>query len=108
MASWTKVCKLDDITPRTGVCALVAGKQVALFRPSNDDKVFALDNMDPFAKANVLSRGLVCEYDDALWIASPLKKQRFHLETGVCMEDETMSINAYPVRVKANQVEVQA
>lgn len=108
MATWTKVCKLDDITPKTGVCALINQKQIALFRPRFDDQVFAIDNMDPFAKSNVLSRGLICEYDAMLWVASPLKKQRFNLATGVCLEDESMSVNSYPVRVKGNQVEVQA
>ena len=27
-----EICKLDDIIPETGVCALVNGEQVAIFR----------------------------------------------------------------------------
>ncbi|MGB2078344.1 MAG: nitrite reductase small subunit NirD [Vibrio sp.] len=108
MSAWTKVCKLDDIMPKTGVCALVNGKQVAIFRPRFDDQVFAISNMDPFAQSNVLSRGLICEHDEKLWVASPLKKQRFNLATGQCMEDEAMSVPSYEVRVKGNQVEVRA
>ena len=52
------VCRLEDILPETGVCALIEGKQVAIFR-TKDNKLFALDNYDPFSQANVLSRGLV-------------------------------------------------
>ena len=86
MSQWNQVCQLDDIVPGTGVCALVGGKQVALFRPRNDEQVFAIDNMDPFAQANVLSRGLICEHDGELWVASPLKKQRFNLADGRCLD----------------------
>lgn len=106
--SWVKVCALSDITPKTGVCALVNGKQIAIFRPRFDEQLFAISNMDPFAQSNVLSRGLICEHDSELWVASPLKKQRFNLETGRCFEDESMSIEAYEVRVKGNEIEVKA
>ncbi|WP_105901026.1 nitrite reductase small subunit NirD [Vibrio gangliei] len=106
--SWVKVCQLNDITPKTGVCALVNGKQVAIFRPRFDEQLFAINNMDPFAQSNVLSRGLICEHDGELWVASPLKKQRFNLETGRCFEDESMSVEAYEVRVKGSEIEVKA
>lgn len=106
-ASWVKVCQLNDITPKTGVCALVNGEQVAIFRPRFDEQLFAISNMDPFAQSNVLSRGLICEYDGELWVASPLKKQRFNLSTGLCMEDETMSIDTYEVRVKGTDIEIR-
>lgn len=104
---WVSVCELSKIYPATGVCALVNGKQVALFRPYDDEQVFALNNMDPFAQANVLSRGVICQHSDALWVASPLKKQRFNLVNGVCLENADVSVPAYPARVKAGMVEVQ-
>jgi len=50
------VCRLPDIVADTGVCALVGGEQVAVFRVG--DKVHALGNFDPFSRANVdSSRG---------------------------------------------------
>lgn len=55
------------------MCALVGDAQVALFRPYPDDRIFALSNIDPFAQASVLSRGLIAEHDGELWIVSPLK-----------------------------------
>jgi len=30
--TWTAICAADDILPNTGVCALVAGRHVAVFR----------------------------------------------------------------------------
>ena len=106
MSSWDRVCQLDDITVGLGVCALVDGKQVAIFRPYNDDQLFAIDNLDPFSGANVLSRGIICQHKDELWVASPLKKQRFRLTDGVCYEDQEMSVPSYKVRVIDNNVEV--
>jgi nitrite reductase (NADH) small subunit len=107
MSQWTSVCLLTDIAPGTGVCGLVDGEQVALFRPSQDDRVYGLNNMDPFAHSNVLSRGLICEHKDELWVASPLKKQRFNLQTGCCLEDPRFSIKTYAVRVEDNHVQVR-
>ena len=42
------ICTLDDIIPETrSVCALIDGKQIAIFRTKQND-LFALDNYDPF------------------------------------------------------------
>lgn len=103
-----QICDIQDITPGTGVCALFNGQQVAIFRPGETEEVFAISNMDPFARSNVLSRGLICEHQDALWVASPLKKQRFNLSTGACMEDERFSIKAFTARVTNGKVEIAA
>lgn len=105
-ARFQPVCDINDIIPGTGVCALFNGEQVALFRPTEAEEVFAISNHDPFARSNVLSRGLICQHQGELWVASPLKKQRFNLQTGLCMEDERFSVKAYPVRVKNHQVEL--
>jgi len=108
MSKWINVCQLNDINPNTGVCALVNGKQVAIFRPRDNEELFAIDNMDPFAKSNVLSRGLICEHDEQLWVASPLKKQRFNLTTGQCLENDLVSLATYKVRVNKEAVEINA
>jgi nitrite reductase (NADH) small subunit len=105
--NWIEVCKLDDIVPDTGVCALVEGKQVALFR-TRTGELFAIDNFDPFSKANVLSRGIVGSIGDKLVVASPIYKQHFCLATGECLEDETVKLNVYPVKAANDAVAVQA
>jgi len=106
VSQWHRVCPLEHIQPATGVCALVEGVQVALFRPRADEEVFALSNIDPFAQASVLSRGIIAEHQQTLWVASPLKKQRFRLSDGLCMEDESRSVPAWPARVCDGIVEV--
>lgn len=103
---WQEVCNIDQITPATGVCALVNGKQIALFRPHHDQQIFALSNIDPFAQVSVLSRGLIAEHDNELWIVSPLKKQHFRLSDGFCLEDDAFSIPSYQVKVDAGIISV--
>jgi nitrite reductase (NADH) small subunit len=106
--AFQKVCDIQDIVPGTGVCALIDGQQVAVFRPSATEEVRAISNMDPFYQSNVLSRGLIVEHQGELWVASPLKKQRFNLTTGACMEDERFSVKAYKARVTKGAVEISA
>lgn len=107
MSQWTAVCQLDDITPQTGVCALVEQEQVAIFRPYNDARLYALSNIDPFAQSSVLSRGLIAEHENELYIVSPLKKQHFRLVDGLCLEDEQYSIAHYEVKTEGETVYVR-
>ena len=104
MSTWNDVCALSDILPGTGVCALINSKQIALFRPYADERIFALDNIDPFALASVLSRGLLAEHDGELWVVSPLKKQRFRLRDGYCAEDESKSVHGYACQINEGRV----
>ena len=103
MSQWKDICKIDDILPETGVCALLGDEQVAIFRPYHSDQVFAISNIDPFFESSVLSRGLIAEHQGELWVASPLKKQRFRLSDGLCMEDEQFSVKHYEARVKRSE-----
>jgi nitrite reductase (NADH) small subunit len=105
--TWTPVCSVDDILPNTGVCALVEGQHVAVFRVGQD-QFFAIDNVDPKAKASVLSRGLVGNLGDHIVVASPLYKNHFDLRTGECLESADLSVQAYEVRVDSGRVLVTA
>ncbi|WP_417068201.1 nitrite reductase small subunit NirD [Niveibacterium terrae] len=108
MNEWIEVCRIEDIVPGSGVCARIGKHQVALFRPRTDDAVFALDNIDPFFEASVLSRGLIVEHDDALWVASPLKKQLFRLSDGLCQDAPERSRASFATRVEAGRVLVHS
>ncbi len=108
MSQWINICPIDKILPATGVCALLNDKQVAVFRPYESDDVYAISNIDPFFEASVLSRGLIVEHQGEFWVASPLKKQRFRLRDGLCMEDESHSVAHYEARVKDGQVQLKS
>ena len=96
---YVRVCRLEDIVPNCGVNALVGGEQVAVFR-LGDDSVHALANHDPFSRANVLSRGIVGDLNGEVVVASPVYKQHFNLESGVCVEDTSVRITVYAARVE--------
>ena len=96
------LCELDDILPGTGVCALVDGRQLAVFRVR--DGVFAIDNLDPMSGANVLSRGLTGDLNGELVVASPIYKHHYCLKTGRCLEDATVGVQAYPCWAAAGKV----
>jgi nitrite reductase (NADH) small subunit len=105
-ADWTPVCALDDIVPDTGVCALVGGRQIALVRVGDADRVYAIDNFDPFSKAFVISRGIVGDRNGVPKIASPIFKQSFSLISGQCLDDPAVSIPIYAVRVRAGEISI--
>jgi NAD(P)H-dependent nitrite reductase small subunit len=107
MGKWIAVCRLDEIVPNTGVCALVNGRQVAVFR-LDDDRVYAIDNQDPFSRANVLSRGIVGDLKGELVVASPVYKQHFSLASGQCQEDPAVRVAVFPARTEGDTVLVQA
>jgi nitrite reductase (NADH) small subunit len=108
MSQWLEVCQLDQVLPDSGVCALVNEKQVAIFRLGEGEELYAVDNYDPFSKANVLSRGLVGDIKGEIVVASPVYKQHFVLSSGKCLEDESVTLETYPVKVENGAVQVQA
>ena len=103
---WVDVCALDDLVPDRGACVLVDGRQVALFRTSQDGVVHALSNFDPFSDAYVLSRGIVGSRGDVPKVASPMYKQSFDLRTGECLDDPSVRVDVFEVRCVAGRVEI--
>ena len=103
---WTAVCAATDILPDTGVCALVDGVHVAIFRIGAAAQFFAIDNVDPKSGASVLSRGLVGSLGERIVVASPLYKNHFDLRTGECIEAPEHSVRAHAVRVEEGRVQV--
>jgi nitrite reductase (NADH) small subunit len=111
---WTSVCRLDELTPGRGAAALLGDGpdtvQVAIFRvdaaQGDAAQVLAVGNRDPFSGAYVIARGLTGSRGDAAVVASPMYKQRFDLRTGQCLDDPTVALPVYPVRVQDGLVEV--
>jgi len=98
--AWQAVCHVDDLIPGMGVCARAHGHQIAIFL--TDEGLFALDNLDPFSQAAILARGIVCDLKGRMVVASPMYKQHFCLQTGLCIEDESMSVRSWPLRRDAS------
>ncbi|MBF8269882.1 MAG: nitrite reductase small subunit [Gammaproteobacteria bacterium] len=106
--AWVKVGAVEDIVDGVGVCALIGGQQVAVFRLPGGGQYYAIDNHDPFSEANVLSRGLVGNIKGQPVVASPIYKQHFNLQTGQCLEDESVRLETFAVRVKEGIVQIES
>lgn len=105
------VCALTRLTPELGVAILAGDEQIAVFRLA-DDRVFAVQNLDPFSGASVMSRGITGSRGDEPTIASPIYKQVFSLVTGECLVtmdkqpigDSAPHLATYPVSVDNGRV----
>jgi nitrite reductase (NADH) small subunit len=98
---WSAVCDLAHLTAGRGVAVLLPdGRQAAVFL-DRAGTAYAIGNQDPFTGAYVLSRGLLGRTPKGrIFVASPLLKQRFALRTGQCLDDESVAVPVYCVRVR--------
>ena len=76
------------------------------------DELFAIDDLDPCSGASVLSRGLVgttdVDGDEVVYVASPLRKQRFDLRTGRCLDVSDVSVGVHAVTSVDGTIRVAA
>jgi nitrite reductase (NADH) small subunit len=103
---WTAACCYDYLTPNRGVGVLLPdGAQAALFR-LDDGTLWAVGNIDPFSGAAVMSRGIVGDRAGRATLQTPIKKQAFALDDGICLDDPNVALPVYATRVVDGYVEV--
>ncbi len=105
-ANWHRVCPVADLEPAWGEAALVAGRQIALFR-TGPAEVFAVAHEDPATGAHVMARGIVGSRGARPTIASPLHKEVYDLETGRCFSAPGLSLATFSTRISDGFVEVE-
>ena len=104
-SEWRDVCPIDDVLPGTGVAAMIDGQQIAIIR-TRSGQFAALSNFDPFSNAFVIARGIVGDRAGVAKIASPIYKQNFSLETGECLDDPSVRLAVFPIRVVTGRIQV--
>ncbi len=105
---WTAACAYEFLIPCRGVGVLLSdGSQAALFR-LDDGSLYAVGNIDPFSGAAVMSRGIVGDRGGRPTVQSPIKKQAFALDDGVCLDDPEVALPVYATRIVEGHVEVGA
>lgn len=100
-AGWTAICAVTDLETERGRAALLGATQIALFL-THAGRVHAVQNLDPYSGAHVISRGIVGTRGDIPTVASPMYKQVFDLRTGVCLETngkEQHTLRVWPAAV---------
>ena len=91
---WTRACRADQLLPGRGVAVLLPdGEQAALFLLP-DGALAAVDNIDPFGGAAVMSRGITGDRHGEPTVASPLLKQVFSLRDGRCLDDRRVGVTS--------------
>ena len=97
---WVSACPVSRLVPGRGVAVLLpGGAQAALFLLPNG-MIYAVGNIDPYAGAGVISRGLTGDRAGEPTVASPLLKQVFSLRTGAALDDPEVALPTYAVRVQ--------
>lgn len=109
VAEWTDACALDLIPHGTGVAALIRGEAVAIFRiDDSNDGVRVVGNIDPFMQASVIARGLTGCRKGEPFVASPMLKHAFSLNSGEHLDDRSVRLPVYAARVFEGRVQVGA
>jgi nitrite reductase (NADH) small subunit len=104
--TWIRACALEQLLPGRGVAVLMPdGEQAALFLLP-DGSLAAVDNIDPFGRAAVMSRGITGDRRGEPTVASPLGKQVFSLRDGRCLDHESYALRVYDVQVVDGIVEL--
>ena len=103
---WHSVCPVEDLEIAWGEAALVAGRQIALFRTGATD-VFAVAHEDPATGAHVMARGILGSRGERPTIASPLHKEVYDLETGECFSTPGLAIATFRTRISDGIVEIE-
>jgi nitrite reductase (NADH) small subunit len=102
---WHRVCAVTDLEPAWGEAALIAGRQVALFRTVSGE-VFAVAQEDPATGANVMARGITGSRGDRPTVASPLHKEVYDLATGECLGNPDLRLATFGTRIVGGYIEV--
>ncbi|MFC0266425.1 nitrite reductase small subunit NirD [Kushneria aurantia] len=104
------LCRRSDLVDDSGVVALHDGHQIAIFYlPRGIDRrgepaVFGIDHHDPFSNANVIGRGIIGDKGGEPVVASPIYKQHFRLRDGICLEDDSVRLKVWLLRLEGDQV----
>ena len=85
MKTWIQVARPDDVSLNGGGCVLLGRVQIALFKlqkPGGELEWYAVQNLCPHDRRQVLSRGLTGDAKGKPKVACPLHKNAFSLRTG--------------------------
>ena len=105
---WIEVGDAANFPLELGVCIQRESTQIAVFKLSESGEWYATQNLCPHEQRMVLSRGLTGDSQGEPKIACPLHKRSFSLQSGECLNDQSLScIKTYPIKEVDGKVLVQ-
>ena len=102
--TWHLACNVNDIPEDGGGCALIEGKQIAIFNFARRGEWYATDNECPHRQQMAIGRGMIGSQGEEPKVACPFHKKTFSLLTGECLGEDDMAIKTYPVKVENGRV----
>ena len=103
---WHRVCAVEELELSWGEAALIAGRQIALFR-TGPSEIFAVSHEDPATGAHVMARGILGSRGTRPTIASPLHKEVYDLETGECFGTAELRLDTFNTRIIDGFIEIE-
>ena len=102
---WTPICDVGALPVDRGVTALVRGHAIAIFLTATGE-VYAIANHDPFSRTGALGRGIVGVRGEVPFVFTPEGRRAFDLRSGRCLDDASVTVPSYAVRVVEGVVTV--
>ena len=102
--TWTSIGNTSDFPLHLGTCVKIKETQIAVFHLPTEGKWYAIQNYNPINQRMVLSRGLVGDENGVPYVACPLHKHHFSLETGMCLSDPAHTLQTFPVKEEDGQL----
>jgi nitrite reductase (NADH) small subunit len=104
---WVPACSLHDLVADSGIAVWTEFGPVAIYwLPDTETQYFAIGHHDPASGANVLARGIVGDIKDEPVVASPIYKHHYSLITGICIENNALTVPVFALREHNGQLEL--
>jgi len=103
-AQWERVGTVDDFPEEGGAAVLWGETQLAVFNFASRGEWYCTQNVCPHMRAPVLSEGIIGTAGEAPKVACPLHKKTFDLRTGAGLDDPSLSLSHFPVKVEGGEV----
>lgn len=103
---WHDICAESELVDNSGICALIEDQQIAIFTlvTQGSRQLYAVSNWDPIGKANVIYRGIIGSVGETPVVASPLYKEHYSLETGLCIEKDEVSLQTFEIQLRDGRI----
>jgi len=101
VSNFIKVASVADVTEGAGKTVEVAGKQIALFNVGG--KFYAIDNACKH-RGGPLGEGEV----DGSTVICPWHGWEYDVTTGVNLDDASVKLGCYPVKVENTDIMIEA
>ena len=105
---WTSLGDINQFPLHLGTCVKVNDTQIAIFHLPTVDQWYAVQNYNPINQRMVLSRGLVGDEKGVPYVACPLHKHHYCLETGICLTDSNHKLETFPIKEENGELMISA